>query len=290
MSSSEYESDNCEDDLNISSSALSSELQKVAELVEQLDNFQPEIRKTKGRAAKKLSSPIKPTIKSILQQVCNLTKKILGKISSIENAPAREATVAPVVDAPSSFAAIVAGKSVPADAAIQNIDDRLDQVEQQRLDPVVRLDGAVVKTIVEDYLKQASPARDRTVLQKNVIDEINKVKSGTLDNSQVVEINIVGGERKHLRLTTTSKETQVKLLRVFKSTRPSEFYAGEYLTKSRSDLFYKIRKLKPLNPNIKATYIYNGSVCCKFVDNNKIFTVNTFVAFKKFVQDFSLNE
>lgn len=288
MSSSEHDSDSC-DELDISSSALNSELQKVTELVKQLDNFQPEVKKAKGRPPKKLPTPSKPSVTSILLQVCNLTKKILNKVSVIESA-SKKISSAHAVDAPSSFAAVVAGKTVPADTAIQNIDDRLDQVEQHRLSPVVRLDGPVVKTLVDEYLKQPVPTRDRAALQEKVVDVINKVKTGTIDQSQVVDINIVGGEKKHVKLTTVSKETQVKLIRVFKKDRPSEFYAGEYLTKSRSDLFFKLRKLKPLNSSIKSTYIYNGSICCKLNNNDKIFTLNTFPSFKRFVEEFKLTE
>jgi len=61
--------------------SLAAELHKIVELVKQLDDFKPEIRKKAGRP--KANPEPKPTFSAPLFQLCNLTQKILHKLEQI---------------------------------------------------------------------------------------------------------------------------------------------------------------------------------------------------------------
>ena len=80
--------------VNVASNSLAAELHKITELVKQLDDFRPEVKKKPGRprATPANNKPSKsgtsentsPSIATPLFSLCNLTQKILQKLDQVQ--------------------------------------------------------------------------------------------------------------------------------------------------------------------------------------------------------------
>ena len=291
----EHESDTSfEDESPINS--LQAELSRVAAMIKQLDDFKPETKTTRGKAkanpegSQQKNQSNKITSTTTLNLLCSLTQKILDQLVVVhEENTSLKSRVTALEDKPSSnrssqssypstFAAVVSGKNVPAPQAINLIDCRLDQVEQRSLADTLKLQGDLITTeIIED-----GAASDE--LDKFVADAINRVKPNTVKRQSILSVTVVGRERKHLKVKFSSLDYKIKVLKAIKEKKPEDIYASQYLTRSRAHSLYRLKKIKQSNPEIVSSlYCYGGSICCKLFNSEQIHYLNTSSAIDSFV-------
>ena len=55
-----------------------------------------------------------------------------------------------------------------------------------------------------------------------------------------------------------------------RTVKPTGLFASDYLTKIRSNLFFKVRQLKKNNNLIKNVHLRNGIIYCELTNNNRL--------------------
>jgi hypothetical protein len=63
------------------------------------------------------------------------------------------------------------------------------------------------------------------------VAEVNKLQANAINEEEIVSIGIVGKEKKHLKVKTTSTAEKIKVITLIK--KPENFSVSEYLTKPR---------------------------------------------------------
>ena len=277
---------------NVTPMVLQEELNSI---VNQLVNFKPEARKRPGRPKAKpefddaLSDP---PISDILTSICELTQKLVvglgevqkdnnilrARISNLEQdqaASSSSSNQAPRVEA--SYAAIVSGKNLPTPTAINQIDSRLDQVEQKSLATTLKLDGTVI------IKKLSEPNTDHAKIKKSLPTIINKIRPNVVSEEDIESVSIVGRERKHLKVNFTTLESKLVVLKSIKESKPTNLFASQYLTKNRSLSLYRLRNIQRANSElISSVYVYGGNICCRLTDSDKIHHLNSSISIDAF--------
>lgn len=289
------------------SNSLEADLASITKLVEQLDQFKPELKKKVGRPKSQPEKNTNPlpydiSVPSILNSICSLGHNILKHLNSIKKENNTLRSRLDILESKSehpspnpdpetsvhSYAAVVAGKHLSAPKAINEIDTRLDQIEQKSLDTTIKLDGDFITTKIASY--NNNETGNHSVLTRLVVGEINNIVPNILTEKEVVSVSVVGRERKHFKVKLTENLAKIKILKSFKEKKPLHFYISQYLTKNRSFALYRLKKLKKNNEDIDSAYCYGGSVCCKLSGGDQRFTLNNSVAIDKFVSRHNLNE
>lgn len=299
-----YDSDDSTSSVTQSSS-LQSELKKIVETVKQLDKFKPELKRKVGRPASKPAVPSTPkktesTVPDILFKICSLTQKVLdrfteleqennslrSRVDNLESASGEGTLEAHSSD--STFASVVAGKKIPTGKAINQIDTRLDQVEQSSLTTTIKLDGELIAEKIEKFSKEKT--KNYSELNNFVVDQINRVSPDILEEEEVVSVAIFGKEKKHLKVKLGENLTKIKILKTFKEKKPTNFYISQYLTKNRALSLYRLKKIKQNNSNIESAYCYSGNICCRLTESNQVFYLNSSSSIDNFISEHNLNE
>lgn len=290
MTPSRHGSDSSVDSVDITApESLQSELKLITDTVNRLKNFKPETtalsdaRKARGRPKK--SSP--DEVLEVLDRICKLNIKIVSKLDLIEEenralkekitgTTTREASIVSATDTPP---ATVIGKD-----KIDSLDSRLDQIEQNSLSDVLKIDGESCGDIIESF--SSSETKEYPALKLKVVELINGVEVGTIVPHEIVNVSIVGNLRKHLKVKLSSSSTRIKILKLFKNKKPDNLYTSDYLTRPRAKLLHDVRNLKKSHPDkISSAYVFNGNVCCKLVANNKIHYINNTASFQNFSEN-----
>jgi len=63
-------------------------------------------------------------------------------------------------------------------------------------------------------------------------------------------------------------------LRAARIVKPNGVYLSDYLTRYRTNIFYKLRQLKKDNVKVKAVFTRNGNLMCKIDAVDKLEIVN----------------
>lgn len=285
-------------------SAIDSLQSELKEITKQLQNFSPEKKKNKvGRPAKQ-KTPASQKSDS-LHNLCTLVGRIVTQLDNVltENKDLKtrldriEASDCGQVDdngtgrgvtVNNSYASITANNSVPVSGAIHQFDTRIDIIDQESLSTTLKLDGSLIKNKIEAYANDTE--KDRSKFNQTVIQTVNLVQPGLLVQEDVASINIVGRENKHIKVKLTSHEKKITLLKTFKLLKPTDFYISQYLTRNRSYSLFKLKNLKRNSDKVERVYSYNGSICCKLLNNNKIFHLNNPELIDNFITKHKLND
>jgi len=185
-----------------------------------------------------------------------------------------------------SYAAITKQNLPSTIKSITKFDSRLDQIEQDALSTTLKLGGNFISRKIDDFNKKSD--KNHQLFNKSIISEVNKISPDLLSEDEVDFISIVGREKKHLKVKLNSSESKINILKSFKSNRPIDFFASQYLSKSRSWSLYKLKKIKSLNSTVKSVYCYSGSICCQFQNSDKVFHLNNSVAINQFILENNL--
>jgi len=282
---------------------LKSELHSIIEIVKQLDDFKPEVRRRPGRPKANPETPStkQQSLSTPLFSLCNLTNKILCKLEKVQEENTHLKTLVEslqlTVGISEPYLAVeeeLQGSNIRSYASvtktttksISKIDSRLDQIEQDSLSTTLRLGGDFISNKINNFNKEAT--KNHQSFNKSVITDINKISQNLLAEEDVDYITIVGKEKKHLKVKLTSSDSKINILKSFKSRKPKDFFASQYLSKSRAWALFKLKKIKTLNPQLKSVYCYSGSICCQLVDSDKIFHLNNSLSINQFISDNNL--
>lgn len=173
------------------------------------------------------------------------------------------------------------------------MNSRVDHLEQQNAANVLILRGTKVENIIADMESQrrnelnpepnVSPSNQRVSLKTKVMNAMSEVlDNNVLPDPRAINTHIFGKQRNCLKITCPTVDLKNKILTQFKRKKPDDFYASEFLTKTRSDLMYKLRKLKGrFNSKIAGTYSYNGNVFYKLTNEPRGIQVHDSAAINK---------
>lgn len=280
--------------------SLAAALHEITDIVKQLDSFIPhETKKKVGRPAKqqppKSKSPNKNTSEpSPLHSICSFLRKIVNELGEVKEENLRlRARVELLEDSNSggtknltdtstsehikhipSYSDKVTSTTSPA-----HIASRIDQLEQDSLSTTIKLDGELIRQKIDRF--KTITTDNHPQLCQTVIEEINKVTPDIIKREDIVQVGIIGRERRHLKLKLINADIKVKLLRTFRTKTPENFYISQYLTKTRAHVLYQVKKLKKSNLKLASAYSYNGNICCKIEGNDRVHQVNDLDALSK---------
>ena len=100
-------------------------------------------------------------------------------------------------------------------------------------------------------------------LRSAVLNLLQANCDDTLHASDISSVNVIGREKKFLKVTLVSKYQRDKVLRFIKASKPKDIYVSEFLTKNRSRLFFKARAIKKENDCVDSVYVREGAILCK---------------------------
>jgi hypothetical protein len=289
--------------IGVGSVSMREDLEKVNKMLSFLKNFSPEKRKagrpsksSNGVAANTLNLD---KVITVMDAIYSLNVRMLSKLESlmstnsqlkcdIDQIAERQASSPSYSDVVSRGVPVPQGSSigrrssalrnntcVPTDdeenfkdPPVLRLEKRLDCVEQESLVKVMACNGSFVQSIVDSSLvnatvNKAEATRNPEHLKKLFVDKVNVLVDNTLRTVDVEGIDIIGKEKKHVRVSFVTREARNRTLMAVKRKKPDNLFVNEYLTKTRAALLYKLRVLKRCNESIVKVYAWHGKVCAK---------------------------
>jgi len=282
--------------------SLRSELKSISDIVKKLKNFKPEtvstpVKKGKGRP-KAASQQDLESISSVLKQICDFNYRILDKVDQLESSnrilrekltnnlptPNKEPTH------PQPSTSTRAQPLYGQNNRIESINSRLDHVEQEKLLDTIKIEGDLCNEIIDNF--SSAPTKDYNILKNHITSSICSIEQNIIQPQDIIKVNVVGNERKHLRVKLSSSSVRVKIHKTVKKRNSDlrtnretpALFTNDYLTSLRSKLSYDLRKLKKEHPSkIKSSYVFNGSVCCVLTASDRVLHVNTAASYSDLV-------
>jgi len=191
--------------------SLQEGLAEINSIVKQLDNFKPEVKKKVGRprANPDILKPDAQALPETVAVLCSLSQSILEHLNVFleenQELKSRVAKLEALIpdskttnSEPSarSFAAVEAGKSVQAPKAINRIDNRLDQIEQDSISSTLKFDGNVITNIIEVTKERSGDNTNHPTLKQRVVDIVNGIRGDIVKRENIVSTSVIGRERK----------------------------------------------------------------------------------------------
>ena len=192
-----------------------------------------------------------------------------------------------------------------------SLETKLDGIEQEALANALSIQGPEVDRILSSNRRESLPVapsattrskksstvgkpakiENLTATQKGgdvhirseIIDLLKTNCDGTLQDSDISSVNIIGREKKFLKVTLISKYQRDKVLRFIKSRKPKDFYVAEFLTKNRSKLFFRARALRRENECVESVYTRDGAIYCKVANRERPFYITNDEHFQAFL-------
>lgn len=275
---------------SVGSVSLRNDLFNIDKLLTLLKNTNTEKRKA-GRTSKTKfdagKSDVNDKIIELLDNLSCTTIKIINRVEELEKSNALLTMQIEAISASGdgaagrSFAGVLGSPSgkqvrpsvVHADkipTGAKDVDSRLDHLEQESLANVILCQGAAIDTLIErTKVKNVSPRDQISTIKESLLNEFNTVTDTAVHADNIPEIIVIGKDRKHLKIVCSSKHVKTNILRSVKSAKLANFYVNDYLTKTRSTLFYKLRISKKNNPSITSVYTRGGTVFCKLNNSDR---------------------
>ena len=107
-------------------------------------------------------------------------------------------------------------------------------------------------------------------LKQKFVDLIKNSINCIINGDRIASVVSRGKTRKHLKIEFVTKEAKIDLLNTMRTVKPTGLFASDYLTKIRSNLFFKVRQLKKNNRLIKNVHLRNGIINCELMNNNRL--------------------
>lgn len=287
---------------------LRQELKSITQIVKRLQNFKPElistpVKKRRGRPSKKAkdtatkasphSSQVGTTpaqnikepmvanaaesIPDILVSICQFNNNILDSLDQLREENRYLRTEVQKLASPmSSSETSRSGNPTISNSEVKlnTLDWRLDEIEQDKLADTIKLEGAPCAEVINSF--SSDSAKDYSRLKSQVLSIFNNLDNNSVNPEDIQRVSVVGKERKHLKIKLSSSKTRVKVHILLRRQENPTVYSSDYLTPIRSKLAYDLRMLKKRQPqNIKSAYVFNGNICCKLVDSEKILYINS---------------
>ena len=178
---------------------------------------------------------------------------------------------------------------------LHKISSRVDQLEQNSLSNVFILQGAALDASILQFSRNEEATSDTKKEQseerrieerqpaslKRAVCNLLKPMVPNISDNSFTSASIQGKERKSVIVVCSSTDEKIRLVTKLKSTKPTNLYANDYLTKLRATLLYKARSLKRRFPSIIGAYSRNGQIYCKLTVNEKPLALNNLVELNK---------
>lgn len=148
---------------------------------------------------------------------------------------------------------------------------RLDQLEQNGLETVIKIEGKSFHDIFE--LQNRKPQFFKQELKERVTAKLRVVAPDQPAVKSIRDVKIVGKNKPHLKVTMGSVEDKVSILKYFKAKKPINSYINEYLTRSRAELMRKLRQMKKRHAELLSVFVLNGSIFYKLRNDSKKYQV-----------------
>lgn len=186
--------------------------------------------------------------------------------------------------------------------ALNKLSSKLDQLEQDSLCSVLSVRGQAVDKLLSEKTNNTNNSQGVRPKDGNFsypppeksshhVKELSvKLLSTVADVTpgDVSDVVVVGTEKKHLKITFSTRQRKQYVLHEMKTKKPSDIFASEYLTKRRSALFYKMRCMKKRFSKISAVYIRYGSVFYKTGETSKPIAIRDVTDINK-LEEYMLN-
>lgn len=176
------------------------------------------------------------------------------KVNSIKSYAA--AVVAPGVPS----VALTGGVRVPQGKPLEH---RVDALEQDSLSTVAMVQGPYLDQLITAPSSSSAGSNFIAPSVTQFASHINSLVPQTVQSSSLLLIQLIGRDRKHLRISFVSAIARDNFIRGIKLVKPDGLFVNDYLTKSRSELLYHCRALKRNNRRVQAVYVRRGVIVCK---------------------------
>lgn len=238
-----------------------------------------------------------------IDELSNENIILRGQIMGLKNSKTYAAAATSAIDAAQRDYPTLGGEQtdeatdVSRPMEIRQITFKIDKLEQESLANVLSLQGTAItemiisSSMVEESVESTSsngglsstrdisaPAGARPRHQKRTPPQAASLKQAVhdvlspivpqLSTGDLSMISVQGRDRKHLKVTCSSREVKSRILSLFRRNKPKELFANEYLTKHRSQLLYRLRCLKRRFDDLGSVYCSNGSIYYKFKNSN----------------------
>ena len=167
---------------------------------------------------------------------------------------------------------------------VDNMNSRIERLEQQSLMPCIILGGTKVEKMIQEVVSDNPNSTTSTAptIKSSTLDMINTITQKNPLDYSVEEVSIMGRDKKSLKIRCSEAKHRTQLIIDIKRSKPHEIYASEFLTKSRSETLFKLRSLKRIYPDdIDAVYSRNGVIYCKLTGQTRSITLPDVVAVNK---------
>ena len=156
------------------------------------------------------------------------------------------------------------GVSVPpenpaATGTTNNVNIRLEKLEQNVNQNVLICRGPTVESLIRDSEVDGRPSPERVKgeLFKSVCGD-----SAINVNTAEVHVSVFGRARKALKVECPNLTSKVQVIKKARERKPQGLFVNEFLTESKLKLFMNARALKKLHPSkLKAVFTRGGGGC-----------------------------
>jgi len=94
-----------------------------------------------------------------------------------------------------------------------------------------------------------------------------------VDEGDLASVSIKGNDLKHIRVEFVDRKRKIEVLRAVKNIKPNNVFLSDYLTRTRANLFFRLRQMKRDN-KINAVFVRNGNILCRIDGSTKVEVVN----------------
>ena len=193
-----------------------------------------------------------------------------------------------------------------------SLETKIDDIEQHALANVLSIQGEEVDRILSttssgpsestrsgkmstdgraalnENLTGARKAGD-AYLRSSIINILQANCDNSLLDSDISAVNVIGREKKSLKVTLVSKYQRDKVLRSIKTSKPKGIFVAEFLTKHRSKLFFKARAARKENECIEGAYVRDGAIYCKVTNRERPYHITNDEHFQTFLSTIRKN-
>ena len=163
---------------------------------------------------------------------------------------------------------------VGQNAALENVNNRLEKIEQNLNSNTVICRGPEIENLVRD--SSTGETTNLELLKGKICAAVCGEEITGVDVCDL-RISLYGKDKKCIRLSGTNPASKIHLLRKAREKRPEGIYVNEFLTSNKLKIYRSLRQLKAQHPTkIKSVFTRNGNILYTLHDINQVFHVSCF--------------
>ena len=163
--------------------------------------------------------------------------------------------------------------SVEQNVVLEDVNNRLEKIEQNLNSNTVICRGSEVEKLVRD--STTGEATNLELLKGKVCAAVCGEEVTGVDVRDL-RISLYGRDKKCIRLSCTNPASKIHLLRKAREKRPEGIFVNEFLTSNKLKIYRSLRQLKAQHPSkIKAVFTRNGNILYSLHDTSQVFHVSS---------------